>query len=88
MRLSYTNALRTRSLVSISLALPTKPINFVPLSDADPESSLSFVMQKLLDSGIDCGISVQQMAHMERLGGRASDLESVSRWIGPFISLF
>ena len=69
------------------LALPTKPINFVPLSDADPESSLSFVMQKLLDSGIDSGISVQQMAYMERLGGRASDLESVSRWISPFISL-
>lgn len=65
----------------LPLALPTKPINFVPLSDADPESSLSFVMQKLLDSGIDSGISVPQMAYMERLGGRASDLESVSRWI-------
>lgn len=69
------------------LALPTKPINFVSLSDADPESSLSFVMQKLLDIGIDSGISVQQMAYMERLGGRASDLESVSCWIIHFISL-
>ena len=60
-------------------ALPTKPINFVPLSDADPESSLSFVMQKLFDSGIDTGISARQLAYVERLGGRASDLESVSR---------
>jgi len=68
----------------LPLALPTKPINFVSLSDADPESSLSFVMQKLHDIGIDSGISVQQMAHMERLGGRASDLESVSRWITVF----
>jgi len=61
----------------LAKALPTKPINFVPLSDADPESSLSFVMQKLLDIGIDSKISVQQMAYMERLGGRASDLESL-----------
>jgi hypothetical protein len=65
-------------------ALPTKPINFIPLSDADPESSLSFVMQKLLDSGIDAGISAQQTAYVERLGGRASDLESVSHWVSPF----
>jgi hypothetical protein len=71
----------------VRIALPTKPINFVPLSDADPESSLSFVVQKLLDSGIDSGISVQQLAHMERLGGRASDLESVSRWNASLIFL-
>ena len=71
----------------LALVLPTKPINFVPLWDADPESSLSFVMQKLLDIGINSRISVQQMAYMERLGGRASDLESVSYWITHFISL-
>jgi len=66
------------------LALPAKPINFIPLSDADPESSLSFVMQKLLDRGIDVEIFAGQTAYVERLGGRASDLESVS----PRISLF
>lgn len=59
-------------------ALPAKPITFIPLSDADSESSLSFVMQKLRDGGINTGISVQQTAYVERLGGRASDLESVS----------
>ncbi|KAF8803621.1 hypothetical protein BYT27DRAFT_7171768 [Phlegmacium glaucopus] len=61
----------------LAKALPTKPINFIPLSDADPESSLSFVMQKLLDRGIDAEVSAEQTTYVERLGGRASDLESL-----------
>ena len=68
-------------------ALPSKPINFIPLSDADPESSLTFVMQKLRDSGMDSGISAQQRTYVERLGGRASDLESVSPWCSPGVPL-
>jgi len=61
----------------LAKALSAKPITFVPVSDADSESSLSFVMQKLRDGGINTGISIQQAAYVERLGGRASDLESL-----------
>ena len=43
-------------------ALPTK-------------SSLSFVVQNLLDNGVDTGIFAQQLACVERLGGQASTLE-------------
>lgn len=54
-----------------------RPLNTIALSDADSSSSLSFVKQKLLDSGIDVGISPQETQYVERLGGRESDLESV-----------
>jgi len=62
----------------LAKAMPSKPLNSIALSDADSASSLSFVKQKLHDSGIDIGISGQQAQSVERLGGRASDLESVS----------
>ena len=58
-------------------ALPTKPLNQISLSDADNASSLSFVTQKLHDSGVDVKFSQSQIAYIGRLGGRASDLESV-----------
>ncbi|KJA27306.1 hypothetical protein HYPSUDRAFT_62986 [Hypholoma sublateritium FD-334 SS-4] len=61
----------------LTKALPSKPLNSIALSDADASSSLSFVKQKLLDSGSDIGISAQDAQHIERLGGRASDLESL-----------
>lgn len=59
------------------VALPMKPLNSIALSDADSSSSLSFVKQKLQDAGIDIGISAEDTRYVERLGGRASDLESV-----------
>ncbi|KAF9557696.1 hypothetical protein CPC08DRAFT_640029 [Agrocybe pediades] len=61
----------------LAKALPTKPLNAIALSDADPKSSLSFVKQKLHDAGVDIGISSQDTHYLERLGGRASDLESL-----------
>ena len=61
------------------VALPMKPLNSVALSDADSSSSLSFVKQKLQDAGIDIGISADDTQYVERLGGRASDLESVRK---------
>ncbi|PPQ78179.1 hypothetical protein CVT25_015512 [Psilocybe cyanescens] len=61
----------------LAKALPTKPLNSIALSDADPSSSLSFVKQKLHDAGVDIGISAQETHLVERLGGRASDLESL-----------
>ena len=60
------------------LALPSKPLNQVSLSDADNASALSFVKQKLHDNGLDVQFSQSQITHLQRLGGRASDLESVS----------
>jgi hypothetical protein len=59
-------------------ALPTKPLNSIALYDADAASALSFVKQKLKDMGVDYTFTSEQTAYVERLGGRASDLESVS----------
>jgi hypothetical protein len=60
------------------LALPSKPLNSIALYDADAASALSFVKQKLKDAGVDQTFTPEQTAYLERLGGRASDLESVS----------
>ncbi len=60
-----------------SSALPSKPLNQISLSDADNASALSFVEQKLHDSGMDVKFSQAQLSYIARLGGRASDLESV-----------
>lgn len=61
----------------VLLALPSKPLHSIALSDADTSSSLSFVKQKLHDLGRDASISGQETNCVEMLGGRASDLESV-----------
>ncbi|KIM49011.1 hypothetical protein M413DRAFT_438171 [Hebeloma cylindrosporum] len=61
----------------LTKALPAKPLYSIALSDADSSSSLLFVKQKLEDAGIDMGISAQDARYVERLGGRASDLESL-----------
>ncbi|KAF9459344.1 RNA12 protein-domain-containing protein [Collybia nuda] len=61
----------------LAKALQSKPPSVVPLSDADSRSSLSFVRQKLQDADIDIDFTPQQMTYVERLGGRASDLESL-----------
>ncbi|KAJ8482266.1 hypothetical protein ONZ51_g5474 [Trametes cubensis] len=61
----------------IARALPSKPLNQVSLSDADNASAISFVQQKLKDSGVDVKFTQQQLAYIDRLGGRASDLESL-----------
>lgn len=62
------------------LALPSKPLNLIALSDADSHSSISFVQQKLSDANINADFTPKQIAYVERLGGRASDLESVSHF--------
>ncbi|KAI0747869.1 exonuclease [Daedaleopsis nitida] len=61
----------------LAKALPSKPLNQVSLSDADSASALSFVKQKLHDNGLDVQFSQSQITHLQRLGGRASDLESL-----------
>jgi hypothetical protein len=59
-------------------ALPSKPLNGIALYDADAASALSFVKQKLRDAHVDLDFNPTQIEYVERLGGRASDLESVS----------
>ncbi|THH22364.1 hypothetical protein EUX98_g8222 [Antrodiella citrinella] len=61
----------------LARALPSKPLNLVALSDADNASALSFVKQKLHDVDVDVEFTKQQVSYVERLGGRASDLESL-----------
>ncbi|KAJ7582539.1 RNA12 protein-domain-containing protein [Mycena floridula] len=58
----------------LAKALPTKPLHFVSLSDADSASSLAFIQRKLGDR-VD--FTRQEMQLIERLGGRARDLESL-----------
>lgn len=57
--------------------MPSQPLNVITLSDADNSSALSFVRQKLRDSGVDVTFNKEQTAYIQRLGGRASDLERV-----------
>ncbi|CCM03851.1 uncharacterized protein FIBRA_06000 [Fibroporia radiculosa] len=61
----------------LAQALPSQPLNLISLSDADRSSALSFVKQKLRDAGVDINFNAQQRSHVERLGGRASDLETL-----------
>ena len=67
-----------QNLIRLKSAIPTKPLTVVTLSDADNASALSFVKQKLQDLHVDVDFDVHQVSYVERLGGRASDLESVS----------
>jgi RNA12 protein len=62
----------------LALALPSKPINFVALYDADTTSALSFVKGKLRDYGVELEYTKEQIEYVERLGGRASDIQTVS----------
>lgn len=66
-------------LRQLSAALPSQPLNLITLSDADNASALSFVKQKLHDAGVDVRFNSEQRTYIQRLGGRASDLESVRR---------
>ena len=50
----------------------------VALYDANAASALSFVKQKLGASGVELEYSKEQVGYLNRLGGRASDLEIVS----------
>lgn len=68
----------TRMMNSIvCVALPSQPLNVITLSDADNPSALSFVRQKLQESEVNVKFNKEQIAYIQRLGGRASDLESV-----------
>jgi hypothetical protein len=59
------------------LALPSKSLNSIPLYDADTGSALAFLRQRLRDVGMTAELTKPQVASIECLGGRASDLEIV-----------
>ncbi|KAI6043026.1 RNA12 protein-domain-containing protein [Pisolithus marmoratus] len=61
----------------LARALPFKPLNFIAVSDADVQSALSFVKKRLRDAVITFELTPEQTTCVERLGGRASDLESL-----------
>lgn len=61
----------------LAKALPSKALNSVAFSDADSLNSLLFVKQKLKDAKFDMNFTPGQTAYIERLGGRASDLDSL-----------
>jgi AAA+ ATPase superfamily predicted ATPase len=52
-------------------------LNYISLSDADSATALSFVEQKLKDADANVTFTKETKAYVERLGGRASDLETV-----------
>ena len=55
----------------------SSPLNTIALSDADAETALAFVQQKLKEVKLDIRLTSKATASVERLGGRASDLDSV-----------
>ncbi|KAJ3533719.1 hypothetical protein NM688_g7243 [Phlebia brevispora] len=61
----------------LAKALPSKPLNIIALSDADSASALSLVKEKLRDANIDTDFGHEETSYIERLGGRAEDLESL-----------
>ncbi|KAF7359414.1 Mitochondrial escape protein 2 [Mycena sanguinolenta] len=61
----------------LAKALPSKPLNTIALEDADAPSALAFVKRKLKDADINLEYSREQVAAVEKLGGRATDLESL-----------
>lgn len=63
--------------LSVILAIVSKPLNSIALYDADAASSLAFVKQKLGDNA-NVAFTENEVQCLQRLGGRASDLESVS----------
>jgi hypothetical protein len=66
------------TLTKTPTALPSKTLYSIGLSDADPASSLKFMQQKLSEAGLDVDFSSKQTVDkVMRLGGRASDLESL-----------
>ncbi|KAJ7074355.1 RNA12 protein-domain-containing protein [Mycena amicta] len=61
----------------LTKALPFKPLQTIALSDADAPSALAFVKRRLRDARIDLEYTHEQVASVQRLGGRASDLETL-----------
>lgn len=58
--------------------MPAKPLSTIALSDADAAGALMFVKLRLREAGVEPEWTAERTERVERLGGRASDLASVS----------
>jgi hypothetical protein len=63
--------------LQLFLANHSRSLNTVALSDADADTALAFVQQKLKEAKLDIELTSNATASIGRLGGRASDLENV-----------
>ncbi|KAG8903451.1 mitochondrial escape protein 2 [Tulasnella sp. 403] len=62
----------------LAKSLPTRPLLSIPLGDADTASALSFVRGKITAVGTQPStLTVEDEMWVERLGGRASDLDTL-----------
>ncbi|EJD53233.1 exonuclease [Auricularia subglabra TFB-10046 SS5] len=59
----------------LAKSMPTKPLIPVTLADADPDSAIAYVTSKLSELGWAQSLSKEQVARVQMLGGRASDLQ-------------
>jgi hypothetical protein len=58
---------------------PSSPLRYIPFSDAKPDSALEFVTSKVAEiEGKRRSLSSSEIELIGRLGGRASDLQTVS----------
>lgn len=75
--LEVSSGLFADDLHNFTIASHSKPLNTITLSDADAETALAFVQQKLKETKLDIELTPKATASIERLGGRASDLDNV-----------
>ncbi|KZV94062.1 hypothetical protein EXIGLDRAFT_835266 [Exidia glandulosa HHB12029] len=61
----------------LAKAMPTKPLANITLSDADPETAISYVSSRLAEAGHSQTLTKEQIARVQMLGGRASDLQTL-----------
>ncbi|OCH95302.1 hypothetical protein OBBRIDRAFT_878653 [Obba rivulosa] len=61
----------------LAKALPSQPLNLIALSDADDVNAMIFVRRRLQEVNIEVEFNPEEVSYIQRLGGRASDLESL-----------
>ncbi|KAG8967252.1 mitochondrial escape protein 2 [Tulasnella sp. 419] len=62
----------------LAKALPSRPLASIALADADPATALSFVRGKLAAAGASPDLTTDEISWINRLGGRASDLDTLT----------
>lgn len=65
--------------MAITVALPSRPLTSIALTDADSDTALKYVTWKLSDAGVERLLQFNDLKIVEKLGGRISDLDVVSR---------
>ncbi|KAG8988109.1 mitochondrial escape protein 2, partial [Tulasnella sp. 427] len=61
----------------LAKALPSKPLLSISLGDADPATAMAFVRSKITALGPTQSLTPEDEAWIEKLGGRASDLDTL-----------